>query len=127
MSDMERELVSFPSLGAGLYAICLASAWFPFQKSAVSCGACTSSAAFQVSCASEYPVHLTRYWSHLDRPKRLAPMICSTSHSGSPSMTSGGGAWHGRHRGSSIAAECAADRPRVRVFWLSQRVRISLG
>src|SRR6266436_3742006 len=89
MSDMERELVSFSSGGAGLYAIRLASAWFPFQNSAVSCGACTSSAVSQVLCASEYPVHLTRYWSHLDRPKRLAPTICSTSHSGSPLMTSG--------------------------------------
>src|SRR6266478_9393454 len=91
MSDIERELVSLPSSGGGLYAIFLASAWFPFQKSAVSCGACTSSAVSQVSCASEYPVHLTRYWSCLERPKHLAPTICSTSHSGLPSMTSGGG------------------------------------
>src|SRR6266403_560841 len=91
MSDMERELVSFPSLGAGLYAICLASAWFPFQNSAVSCRACTSSAVSQVSCVSEYPVHLTLYWSRLERPKHLAPTICSTSHSGSPLMMSGGG------------------------------------
>src|SRR6266403_1528981 len=93
MKDMERELTSSSSRDAGLYAICLASAWFPFQNSAVSCGACTSSAVSQVSCASEYPVHLTRYWSRLDRPKRLAPTICSTCHSGSPSMTSGGGLW----------------------------------
>src|SRR6266403_170202 len=92
MSDMERELVSSSWSVVGLYAIFFASAWFPFQKSAASCGACTSSAASQVSWASEYPVHLTRYWSRLDRPKRLAPMICSTSHSGSPSMMSGGGA-----------------------------------
>src|SRR6266436_1689041 len=91
MNDMERELVSSSSLVAGLYANSLASAWFPFQNSAVSCGACTSSAASQVSCASEYPVHLTRYWSRLDRLDRLAPTICSTSHSGLPSMTSGGG------------------------------------
>src|SRR6266436_2671234 len=98
MSDMERELVSFSSLVVGLYAIFFASAWFPFQKSAASCGACTSSAASQVSWASEYPVHLTQYWSRLDRPKRLAPMICSTSHSGSPLMTSGGG------RGSLVRA-----------------------
>src|SRR6266403_4825614 len=91
MSDMERELVRLSSVGVGLYAICWASAWFPFQKSAVSCGACTSSAVSQVSCVLEYPVHLTLYWSCLECPKCLAPMICSTSHSGSPSMTSGGG------------------------------------
>src|SRR6266478_7666151 len=105
MSDMERELVSSSSGGAGLYAIHLASAWFPFQNSAVSCGACTSSAVSQVSCASEYPVHLTRYWSCLDRPKCLAPVICSTSHSGLPSMTSGVGSWRSEEHTSDLQSQ----------------------
>jgi len=61
MSDMERELVSLPSSGAGLYAIFLASAWFLFQKSAVSCGACMLR-HYRV-------VWLTRVWRRLCDPR----------------------------------------------------------
>ena len=43
----------------------------------------------QLSCASENPFHLMSYWSWLRH--RLAPKICSTSHSSYPLTRSGGG------------------------------------
>jgi hypothetical protein len=43
----------------------------------------------QLSCASEKPFHLIRYWSWLHL--LLVPKISSTSHSGWPSISSGTG------------------------------------
>ena len=43
------------------------------------------------SCEGEYPFHRTRYCFFFVRPKRLDWSTCSTSHSGLPSMMSGGG------------------------------------
>ena len=58
---------------------------------AKSSGACKSSLSTQESCAGEYPFHLTRYCFFFHCPYMHALIICSTSHSSSPSMISGGG------------------------------------
>ena len=60
-------------------------------NSAKSSGACKSSALTHESCAGEYPFHLTRYCFFFHRPYVRALIICSTSHSSSPSTISGGG------------------------------------
>ena len=65
----------------------LGTAW----KSAKSSGAHRSSSLTQESCAGEYPFHLMRYCFFFHRPYVRSLIICSTSHSSSPSMISGGG------------------------------------
>jgi len=60
-------------------------------NSASSSGALRSSALTHESWASEYPFQRMRYCFFFQRPKVLSLRICSTSHSGSPSMMSGGG------------------------------------
>ena len=57
---------------------------------AKSSGACRSSSSTQESCVGEYPFHLTRYCFFFHRPYMCTLIICSTSHSSSPSMISGG-------------------------------------
>jgi len=54
-------------------------------------GALRSLALTHESWAGEYPFQWMRYCFFFQRPKVLSLRICSTSHSGSPSMMSGGG------------------------------------
>ena len=58
---------------------------------AKSSGARRSSSSTQESYVGEYPFHLMRYCFFFHRPYMHALIICSTSHSSSPSMISGGG------------------------------------
>ena len=60
-------------------------------NSARSSEACKSSSLTHESCAGEYPFHLTRYCFFFHCPYVCSLIICSTSHSSSPSMISGGG------------------------------------
>jgi len=61
------------------------------SNSASNSGALRSSMLTHESWASEYPFQQMRYCFFFQRPKVLSLRICSTSHSGSPSMMSGGG------------------------------------
>ena len=61
------------------------------SNSASNSGAWRSFASTHESWAGKYPFQRTRYCFFFQRPKALSLRICSTSHSGSPSMTSGGG------------------------------------
>jgi len=81
----ERHVVRFWSLFCMLFILLVP------PNSAKSSGACRSSALTHESCAGEYPFHLTRYCYFFHRPYVCALIICSTSHSSSPSMISGGG------------------------------------
>jgi len=60
------------------------------SNSASNSGALTSSALTHESWAGKYPFQQMRYCFFFQRPKVLSLRICSTSHSGSPSMMSGG-------------------------------------
>jgi len=60
-------------------------------NSASNSGALRSSALTHESWAGEYPFQWMRYCFFFQQPKVLSLRICSTSHSGSPSMMSGGG------------------------------------
>ena len=62
-------------------------AWNSLMRS----GACISDSSTHESCEGEYPFQRTKYWSFLLRPKHRLFRMVSTSHSGSPSMISGGG------------------------------------
>jgi len=59
-------------------------------NSASNSGALRSSVLTHESWAGEYPFQRMRYCFFFQRPKVLSLRICSTSHSGSPSMMSGG-------------------------------------
>jgi len=61
------------------------------SNSASNSGALRSSALTHESWAGEYPFQRMRYCFFFQRPKVLSLRICSTSHSGLPSMMSGGG------------------------------------
>jgi len=60
------------------------------SNSASSSRALRSSALTHESWAGEYPFQRMRYCFFFQRPKVLSLRTCSTSHSGSPSMMSGG-------------------------------------
>jgi len=60
------------------------------SNSASNSGALRSLALTYESWAGEYPFQRMRYCFFFQRPKVLSLRICSTSHSGSPSMMSGG-------------------------------------
>jgi len=60
-------------------------------NSASSSGALRSSVLTHESWAGEYPFQQMRYCFFFQQPKVLSLRICSTFHSGSPSMMSGGG------------------------------------
>jgi len=60
-------------------------------NSASNSRALRSSAPTHESWAGEYPFQWMRYCFFFQRPKVLSLRICSTSHSGLPSMMSGGG------------------------------------
>ena len=62
------------------------AAWNSLMRS----GACISDSSTHESCEGEYPFQQTKYWSFLLRPKHQLFRMVSTSHSGSPSMISGG-------------------------------------
>ena len=74
-------------VSSNLRVFMLGTAW----KSAKSSGAQRSSLLTQESCAGEYPFYLTRYCFFFHRLYVCSLIICSTSHSSSPSMISGGG------------------------------------
>jgi len=59
-------------------------------NSASNSGALRSLVLTHESWAGEYPFQRTRYCFFFQQPKVLSLRICSTSHSGSPSMMSGG-------------------------------------
>ena len=61
------------------------------SNSASNSGALRSLMLTHESWAGEYPFQRIRYCFFFQRPKVLSLRICSTSHSGSPSMMSGGG------------------------------------
>jgi len=61
------------------------------SNSASNSGALRSLMLTHESWAGEYPFQWMRYCFFFQRPKVLSLRICSTSHSGSPSMMSGGG------------------------------------
>jgi len=61
------------------------------SNSASSSGALRSLVLTHESWAGEYPFQRMRYCFFFQRPKVLSLRICSTSHSGLPSMMSGGG------------------------------------
>jgi len=60
------------------------------SNSASNSGAWRSSVLTHELWAGEYPFQWTRYCFFFQQPKALSLRICSTSHSGSPSMMSGG-------------------------------------
>jgi len=61
------------------------------SNSASNSGALRSSILIHESWAGEYPFQQMRYCFFFQQPKVLSLRICSTSHSGLPSMISGGG------------------------------------
>src|SRR6266403_143193 len=91
MSTMVRKFAMHP-LDIFVLLLCrVDSSLFLFRKSLMRSGALTCSSGSQESWESEYPFHRIRNW--VVCPRLRSSRICSTSHSSSPSMRSGGGSW----------------------------------
>ena len=82
-------------------------------------GACTPVAGSQDASLSGYPFHSTRYSRLRAFPTTLSSSMRSTSYSGSPSITSGGGR---EYNGPFMVVSCAGVRSEAwKTGWMFQR------